>query len=139
VTRVASVGQIGSVGLCPTLPLWIRRLSADVIVVHEPNPVVLVSMVLARPRATVLVWFHSEVVRPRWKYRLLYRPFLRAVLRRAARIIVSSPELARHLRRQERWAIPLDGRHEAEQRKMQVFAHVIRGLHGVGEILHDRH
>ncbi len=96
VTRVASVGQIGSVGLCPTLPLWLRRLSADVIVVHEPNPVALVSMVLARPRAAVVVWFHSEVVRPRWKYRLLYRPFLRAVLRRAVRIIVSSPELARH-------------------------------------------
>ncbi len=36
------------------------------------------------------------MVRPRWKYRLLYRPFLRAVLRRAARIIVSSPELVRH-------------------------------------------
>ena len=65
-------------------------------VVHEPNPVALVSVVLARPRGRVLVWFHSEVVRPRWNYRLLYRPFLRAVLRRAARIIVSSPELVRH-------------------------------------------
>ena len=74
----------------------LRRLDADLVVVHEPNPVALVSVVLARPRGRVLVWFHSEVVRPRWKYRLLYRPFLRAVLRRAARIIVSSPELVRH-------------------------------------------
>ena len=96
VTRLTSLGQIGSVGICPTLPFWLRRLDADLVVVHEPNPVALVSVVLARPRGRVLVWFHSEVVRPRWKYRLLYRPFLRAVLRRAARIIVSSPELVRH-------------------------------------------
>ena len=96
VTRVSSVGRIGSVGVCPTLPLWLRRLDGDLVVIHEPNPVALVSVVLARPRGRVLVWFHSEVVRPRWKYRLLYRPFLRAVLGRADRIIVSSPELARH-------------------------------------------
>ncbi len=96
VTRLARVGYIGSVGLCPTLPLWLRRLPADVIVVHEPNPIALVAVVLARPNTAILVWFHSEVVRPRWKYRLLYRPFLRAVLRRAARIVVSSPALAQH-------------------------------------------
>ena len=96
VTRLTSLGRIGSVGICPTLPFWLRRLDADLVVVHEPNPMALVSVVLARPRGRVLVWFHSEVVRPRWKYRLLYRPFLRAVLRRAARIIVSSPELVRH-------------------------------------------
>jgi glycosyltransferase involved in cell wall biosynthesis len=96
VTRLASLGRIGSVGVCPTLPLWLRRLATDIVVIHEPNPVALVSVVLAQPRARVLVWFHSEVVRPQWKYRLIYRPFLRAVLRRASRIIVSSPGLARH-------------------------------------------
>ena len=96
VTRVMSLGRIGSVGVCPTMPYWLRRLNGDLLVVHEPNPVALVSVVLARPRAGVLVWFHSEVVRPRWKYRLLYRPFLRAVLRRAARIVVASPAVMRH-------------------------------------------
>ena len=96
VTRLASLGRIGSVGICPTPPLWLRRLDGELVVVHEPNPVALVSVLLPRPRGSVLVWFHSEVVRPRWKYRILYRPFLRAVLRRAVRIIVSSPVLARH-------------------------------------------
>jgi rhamnosyl/mannosyltransferase len=96
VTRLASLGRVGSVGMCPTLPLWLSRAEGDIVVVHEPNPMALVSMALAHPPACVLVWFHSEVVRPQWKYRLLYRPFLRAVLRRSARIIVSSPELARH-------------------------------------------
>lgn len=96
VTRVGNIGYIGSVGLCPTLPLWLRRLRADVLVIHEPNPIALVSMVLARPPGAVVVWFHSEVVRPHWKYRLLYKPFLSAVLRRAARVIVTSPNLAHH-------------------------------------------
>jgi rhamnosyl/mannosyltransferase len=43
-----------------------------------------------------VVWFHSEVVRPRWKYRLMYQPFLRRVLTLADRIVVASPLLAEH-------------------------------------------
>lgn len=94
VTRVATLATIGSVGLCPTFPLWMRHLDADVMVIHEPNPLALVSHALARPRARLLVWFHSEVVRPRWKYRAIYRPMLRRVLTLADRILVSSPRLA---------------------------------------------
>ena len=32
VTRVASFGSVGTVGLCPTFPLWLRRLAG------VPNP-----------------------------------------------------------------------------------------------------
>jgi glycosyltransferase involved in cell wall biosynthesis len=63
-------------------------------VIHEPNPLALVAHAIARPRARLVLWFHSEVVRPRWKYRLMYRPFLRRVLRLADRIVVASPRLA---------------------------------------------
>jgi rhamnosyl/mannosyltransferase len=96
VTRVGRLGTIGSVGLCPTFPIWLRRLAGDVNVIHEPNPLALVSTVLARPRGHLVVWFHSEVVRPRWKYHVMYRPFLRAVLSRAERIVASSPKLIEH-------------------------------------------
>ena len=94
VTRVASMGAIGSVGLCPTFPLEVLRARRDLTVLHEPNPIALVADWLAGQRGPLVVWFHSEVLRPRWKYRLLYRPFLRRVLERAARIVVSSPRLA---------------------------------------------
>jgi rhamnosyl/mannosyltransferase len=70
----------------------------DVTVLHEPNPVALVSDCVTLGRGPLVVWFHSEVVRPQWKYALLYRPFLRRVLTRAARIVVSSPRLAEHAR-----------------------------------------
>jgi rhamnosyl/mannosyltransferase len=96
VTRVASYAAIGSVGVCPTFPLALARIPRDVTVLHEPNPLALVSDFAARQIGPLVVWFHSEVLRPRWKYRLMYRPFLRRVLARAARIVVSSPLLAAH-------------------------------------------
>jgi rhamnosyl/mannosyltransferase len=94
VTRAGSLAQIGSVGVCPTFPLELARAARDVTVIHEPNPLALVSDWVAAQHGPLIVWFHSEVMRPRWKYRLLYRPFLRRVLERADRIVVSSPRLA---------------------------------------------
>lgn len=96
VTRVSSIAAIGSVGVCPGFPLALRRARRDVTVIHEPNPLALVSDWISAQQGPLVVWFHSEVLRPRWKYRLLYRPFLRRVLRRASRIVVSSPRLAEH-------------------------------------------
>ena len=98
VTRVASVASIGSVGICPTFPAVLARTPRDITVIHEPNPVALVSDWITRGRGPLVVWFHSEVVRARWKYNVLYRPFLRRVLTRAHRIVVSSPRLADHAR-----------------------------------------
>ena len=94
VLRVASVGRTGAVEWCPTFPVHLARERADVIVIHEPNPIALVANVLVRPPTPTIVWFHSEVVRPRWRYKLFYEPFLAFTLKRAARIVVSSPALA---------------------------------------------
>ncbi len=93
VTRVGSWLTVGAVAVAPTLPFWIARAAADLIVLHEPNPVALVAYFLARPRAPLIVWFHSQVVRPRWRYELFYRPFLDFALRRAARVVVASPPM----------------------------------------------
>lgn len=93
VTRLGSLARIGSVALCPGLPFALARAERDVTVIHEPNPAALVADWLAQGDGPLVVWFHSEVLRPRWKYRLMYRRFLRRVLARAARIIVSSPRL----------------------------------------------
>jgi rhamnosyl/mannosyltransferase len=98
VTRVASVGRAGAVEWCPTFPVWLCRATPDVMVIHEPNPIALVSHTLCRPRVPTIVWFHSEVVRPAWRYKLFYEPFLEQTLRRAARIVVSSPALAENAR-----------------------------------------
>lgn len=94
VTRVGAWTRVGAVALCPTFPYWMRRLEADVMVVHEPNPIALVAHFLSQPRARVVLWIHAEVVRPAWRYRLFYRPFLRRMLKLADRIVVASPQVA---------------------------------------------
>lgn len=93
VTRVGSIGVAGSVTICPTLPLWLSRERADVIVLHEPNPMALLAYAVARPAGKLIVWFHSEVVRDRLKYALFYRPWFAHAMRRANRVIVASPPM----------------------------------------------
>jgi rhamnosyl/mannosyltransferase len=93
VTRVGSLATIGAVSVSPMLPIWLARAHADLIVLHEPNPMALVTYFLARPSSPLVVWYHSEVIRPRWRYRLFYEPFLEFALRRAERIVVGSPPM----------------------------------------------
>ncbi|MCA1560692.1 MAG: glycosyltransferase [Acidobacteria bacterium] len=96
VTRVGTIGSAGSVPIAPSFAAEIRRARADVIVLHEPNPWALLSYAVARPRVPLAIWFHSEVVRPQLQYALFYHPLAQAVYGRAARVIVSSPDLGRH-------------------------------------------
>lgn len=41
VCRVGSIATVGSVSVAPSLPVWLSRADADVIVLHEPNPMAL--------------------------------------------------------------------------------------------------
>ena len=94
VTRVASLLTVGAVAVAPTLPLWLARAEADLLVLHEPNPMALLAYFVARPRAPLIIWYHSEVVRPGWRYRIFYRPLLEFALRRVSRVVVASPPMA---------------------------------------------
>jgi lipopolysaccharide/colanic/teichoic acid biosynthesis glycosyltransferase/glycosyltransferase involved in cell wall biosynthesis len=94
VRRVASIVTLGSVSVAPTLPRWLSRAEADVIVLHEPNPMALLAYAIARPRAPLVIWFHCEAIRPKLQYKLFYEPLLEFALRRAVRIIVASPPMA---------------------------------------------
>ncbi len=96
VTRAASWFRVGSVWFAPMLIRLLRQIETDVLVLHEPNPMALLAFALARPPHRLAVWYHSEVLRPRWRYQLFYAPFLKPALRRASRIVVSSPALPVH-------------------------------------------
>ena len=93
VVRLPAIATVGAVAVCPALPAVLHAERADLIVLHEPNPMALLAYFLARPPAPLVVWFHSEVIRPNWRYQLFYAPLLRFALSRAARIVVSSPTL----------------------------------------------
>ena len=94
VTRVGTAGTAGSVPVAFGFAARLRRARADVMIVHEPNPWALVSILAARPRIPLIIWFHSDVLRPRLQYRLFYEPIASPVYRRARRFVVSSPVLA---------------------------------------------
>lgn len=96
VTRVGVAARGGSVPVAPGLAAVLRRAHADVMVLHEPNPWALTALLLSRVRIPLVIWFHSEVVRPRLQYALFYAPVARPVYGRARRIVVSSPPLAEH-------------------------------------------
>ena len=94
VTRVGTLGQAGSVPIAPTFASYLGRVDADLMIVHEPNPWALLSLLIAPPRIPFAIWFHSDVVRPELQYRLFYAPIARPAYNRARRFVVSSPALA---------------------------------------------
>ena len=96
VTRVGSVGAVGSVHIAPDFVAELRRSRADLIVLHEPNPWGLLAYALARPPAPLAIWYHSDVVRPALQYALFYAPLAKFAYSRAERIVVSSQPLADH-------------------------------------------
>ena len=82
VVRCAEWGRFASAPFCPGMPAALARLPADVVHLHYPNPTGELSWLLARPRAAMVVTYHSDVVRQA-ALMPLYGPFARAVLRRA--------------------------------------------------------
>ncbi len=91
-TRVTEVGEwfrFQSAPFSPGFPWHLRRHEADVVVVHVPNPTAELGWLLARPRGTLVVRYHSDVVRQARAMRV-YRPFLMKFLRSAAMILPTS-------------------------------------------------
>ena len=99
VTRVGTIGAAGSVHVAPAFARWLGTIAADLIVLHEPNPWALLSYAIARPRAPLVIWYHSDVLRPALQYALFYAPMARFAYRRARRIVVSSPAARASTRR----------------------------------------
>jgi glycosyltransferase involved in cell wall biosynthesis len=90
VIRVGSFGEFFSTSVCPTMPYWIRRLQADIVEIHHPNPMANLSYMLTRPNGKLVVMYHSDIVRQQISYGF-YFPLLMWMLERAHRIIVTSP------------------------------------------------
>ena len=91
-TRVTEVGEWGrfqSAPFSPAFPWHLRRISADVVVVHMPNPTAEVAWLLARPKARLVVRYQSDVVRQATAMRI-YGPVQQRFLRCADIVIPSS-------------------------------------------------
>jgi rhamnosyl/mannosyltransferase len=93
VTRCYEVAKVASTSFCPTMPFEVSRRTYDVVHLHFPHPMGVMSYLLAlrTHRHAVVVTYHSDVVR---QVRLLkaYRPFMDRILQRADAIICTSPD-----------------------------------------------
>ena len=104
--RVAEFGRrLLSVPVSPGFPFRLRRMPADVVHVHMPNPVGEASMLLAAAGRPVVASYHADIVRQS-RFMRGYRPLVDACLDRASAIVVgtrglvdSSPLLRRHAHR----------------------------------------
>lgn len=95
VTKATSFGIFWSMPISFTFPFilaWKSR-EVDILHFHLPFPLGVISyLLMASKQAKVVVTYHSDIVRQK-KIIKLYRPFLHRFLKRADKILVTSPNL----------------------------------------------
>lgn len=94
VYKAPTLGMISGASLCPTMPLWARRLHRkhhyDIAHLHFPDPMShLAALALPRDVKLVISW-HSDIIRQQNSFRL-YKPFLDRIVARADAIIAATP------------------------------------------------
>ena len=92
ISRLANRGTVFSQPLVRGLGRRFRDLEADVVHLHEPNPLAMVQFLMSGNPAALVIHYHSDIVRQK-KLMWLYRPWLEAGLARAHTIVVGSREL----------------------------------------------
>lgn len=102
VSRLASFGTLFSQPIVAGLLRRLHRVNADLVHLHEPNPLAMIAFLLSGSAAPLVVHYHSDIVRQR-RLRWLYRPWLEWGLSRAAAIVAGSEELVRSSPVLARW------------------------------------
>lgn len=91
VTRASSMGMLSSLPLSVSFLWKFRRMAKDrdIIHIHMPFPLGDLACFLSGYKGTVILWWHSDIVRQK-KMMKLYRPLMEWLLRRADCIIVAT-------------------------------------------------
>jgi glycosyltransferase involved in cell wall biosynthesis len=94
VRRSGTLMKIAGASVSPGLVRAIRESRADLIHLHLPNPTGILAWIASGNPASVLVTYHSDVVRQKY-LGTAFSPILDYTLRRSAAILVSSAEYVR--------------------------------------------
>ena len=105
VVRVPTWLTLAATPLCPAMIARIRGYRGGILHLHWPNPMAVLAYLASGYRGSLVVTYHSDMVRQKI-LGPLFEPFLHAVLRRSSAIIATSPNylrtsrvLARHQER----------------------------------------
>jgi glycosyltransferase involved in cell wall biosynthesis len=92
VTKCARQLNISSAPVAAALPLYLQRLGkdADIVHLHAPYPPGELAQLLVRAGQRTVLSYHSDIVKQATLLRF-YTPFLRQILNRADKILVSNP------------------------------------------------
>lgn len=97
VVRVPTWLTLAATPLCPGMVARIRGFRGDILHLHLPNPMAVLAYLASGYRGTLVVTYHSDMVRQKI-LGPLFEPFLHAALRRSSAIITTSPNYLRSSR-----------------------------------------
>lgn len=89
-TRFGRLGSVSKQDFCRDLVPSLRRVEADIVHLHVPNPTMTLALLRARPRLPLVVTYHSDIVKQR-VLRMLFRPFERLAFRGVRAVLPTSP------------------------------------------------
>ena len=93
--RLRQFGTFLSVSLSPQYIREALRMEADIWHVHQPNPLADLACLLNRSKAKLIITYHSDIIRQS-AVMGVYGFVLKAVLRRAWKIVVATPAHLKH-------------------------------------------
>lgn len=91
IVRAGTMFTLASTSFCRGMIRRLRKTDADLIHLHMPNPSATLAYLIARPKAPLVITYHSDIVRQKILGRAI-APILHAALKRAAAIITTSPQ-----------------------------------------------
>lgn len=94
VTRVASFGKVASQPLAPMLPYHLARLKPDLVHLHAPNPLGILSYLLALPRTPLVITHHGDITQQKYLKHLVL-PFYQRVLQKACAVVLFTERYGR--------------------------------------------
>jgi rhamnosyl/mannosyltransferase len=90
--RLGSFGRLFSLPLAFSMPFWLKKLKADILHFHLPNPLSVIAYFISRPKGKVVVSYHSDIVRQK-VIAFFFNFLLIRFLKGAQIIIVTSDNL----------------------------------------------
>ena len=89
ISRVPTWATLASTPICPGMIRQIREFDGEIVHLHFPNPMSVLAYLLSGHRGTLVVTYHSDMVRQVF-LGAMFEPLLHWALRRSSAIIVTS-------------------------------------------------
>ncbi len=93
VIRTKSFRKLFSTSISPAMIYWLKKIgnNYDIIHLHLPDPMANLAYFLIKPETKLILHWHSDIIRQK-KLLFFYRPLQDWLLRKADKIIVTSPD-----------------------------------------------